>query len=145
RELPPNWIVVAVSFGGFATASTLVHEACVFFTLPCTLIIAFWHRSKSSFAALISHSLGAGLALTIVLWATDRPDAVSSTPLIQFGSKSIAYDDFAYDDLWLQKSFSSQLALQTHRLFGQGVRSYFAWSSKLGSSLLLPIFMIYLS
>ena len=41
-------------------------------------------------------------------------------------------------------SFSSLLAEETHRLFGQGVRGYVAWSSILSSSLLLPIFLIYL-
>jgi hypothetical protein len=138
REPLSNPAIAATIFGGFGIASTLVHEASVFFTLPCTLIIAFWRKSKPAFAALISHSLGAGLTLGFVVWATERPDAVSST-LIHIGSESIVSADG-----WLVSSFSSLLAEQTSRLFGQGIRGYFAWSSTLSSSLLLPIFLIYL-
>jgi hypothetical protein len=130
--------IAATIFGGFGIASTLVHEASVFFTLPCTLIIAFWRKSRPAFAALISHTLGAGLTVGFVLWATERPDAVSSIPLIHIGSEGIARAEF------LASNFSSLLANEMNRLFGQGVCGYFAWSSTLSSSLLLPIFLIYL-
>jgi hypothetical protein len=137
-----NRVIAATSFGGFAIASMLVHEASVFFTLPCTLIIAFWRKSKFAFTALLSHLLGAVLALAILLWATERPDAVSSIPLIHIGSESAADNDGL--GFWLRESFSSLLAMETHRLFRQGIRGYSIWSSILSGALLLPIFLIYL-
>jgi hypothetical protein len=139
REPLSNSAIAVTIFGGFGIASTLVHEASLFFTLPCTLIIAFWRKSKPASGALISHSLGAGLTVGFVLWATERPDAVSSIPLIHIGSESIVGAGG-----FLASSFSSLLAQETSRLFGQGVCGYFAWSSTLSSSLLLPIFLIYL-
>jgi hypothetical protein len=138
REPLSSSAITATIFGGFAIASTLVHEANIFFTLPSTLIIAFWRKSKPAFAALISHSLGAGLTAVFVLWATERPDAVSSMPLLHIGSETIVSGDALFP------SFSYLLADETNRLFGQGAYGYFVWSSILTSSLLLPIFLIYL-
>jgi hypothetical protein len=136
RESLSNSAIAATIFGGFGIASTLVHEASLFFTLPCTLIIAFWRKSRAAFAALISHSLGAGLTVGFVLWATERRDAVSSIPLIHIGSEGIVGAGG-----FLASNFSSLLAEEMNRHFGEGV---FAWSSTLTSSLLLPIFLIYL-
>ena len=141
REPLSNSTIALTSFGGFAVASTLVHEASVFFTLPCTLIITLWRKSKFAFAALIGHALGAGLTLAAVLWTTERPDAVSSLPLIHIGSENAPYEVEVSD---LLRNFSSMLATQIHRLFGQGLHGYFAWSSNLTGTLLLPIFLIYL-
>jgi hypothetical protein len=138
-----NPVIAATSFGGFAIASMLVHEASVFFTLPCTLIIAFWRRSKFAVAALVSHSLGTVLALGILLWATERPDAVSSIPLIHIESESVS-DEVSSEGAPLLQSFWSLLATETHRLFGQGIHGYLEWGSILSGSLLLPIFLIYL-
>jgi hypothetical protein len=136
-----NLVIAATSFGVFATASMLVHEASIFFTLPCTLIIAFWRKSRFALVALVSHSLGAVLALAMLLLATERPDAVSSIPVIHIGSESVAESTAGF---WLRQSFSSMLAMETDRLFGQGLRGYFEWSSIFTGSLLLPIFLIYL-
>jgi hypothetical protein len=134
RTKPSPAIAMAL-FATFGIASVMVHEANVFFTVPCTFILAAWKRTTAAYVALLSHMVASALAVAFVVFAGESLTASSAIIAIHLGGKSITGSFSSFHDLFAE---------EMKRLFGSGARGYFRWIIILLSSLLLPVFFIYL-
>jgi hypothetical protein len=129
-------------FATFGLTSVMVHEANIFFTVPCTLVLAAYIRTRLGYMALLSHIVASAIALAFIVFAVQTRSAPSALPAIHFGAKSIIEDSFTSQ--YFASKFSEILPEVINRLFGNGVQGYNHWISVLFGSLLLPVFFIYL-
>jgi hypothetical protein len=155
--------VAMASFAIYGIASVMVHEANVFFTVPCTVILAAWKRTTAAYVALLSHVVASAIAVAFVFFAVENP-AASSAISIHLCGPSIS-GSFSFHDLFVEEmtrlfgaqeyyscksitgsfsTFHDLFVEEMTRLFGSGARGYYRWTIILFSSLLLPVFLIYL-
>jgi hypothetical protein len=140
-RVPLSATVTITIFATFGVASVLVHEASIFFTVPCTLVLAAYKGTRLAYLTLLSHIVASAVALAFVVFAVQNWSMPSALHSIHFGAKTIA--DISTNQ-YLDSRFSEVLAEEIKRLFQSGVQGYFDWISILFGSLLLPVFFVHL-